>query len=190
MSQTAARPMSLDEFFAFQETQDVRYELVNGAPVRMMAGAKNVHNDIVINILGELRSRLRGSGCKPFHGDGSVETYPGQIRRPDAGINCGDHERDGLMADRPRVIVEVLSPSTRDFDTYGKVEEYKAIASVHTILLVDPNRPDVLVWSRSDERGWTSATFTSLDDEIAIENPDLVLPLTAIYEDVAFPDPS
>ena len=180
--------MSLDEFFAFQEKQDVRYELVNGEPVRIMAGAKNVHNDIVINVIRELSIRLRGSGCKPFHGDGSVETYPGQIRRPDAGINCGEHERDGLMADEPRVIVEVLSPSTRDFDTYGKVEEYKTIASVHTIILVDPNRPDVLVWSRGEGNGWTSATHTDLDHEIAIRDPDLALPLGALYEGIEFPD--
>ena len=189
MSQTAAKPMTLAEFFAFQETEDVRYELVNGQPLRMMAGAARVHNAITINVVSELRSRLRGSGCVPFNGDDGVETYPGQIRRPDAGIDCGKTDRRGLHVEEPRVIIEVLSPSTRDFDTLGKLGEYEAIASVHTVLLIDPDEPNVLVRRRTKE-GWWGQRLTGLDDEIAISNPDLALPLAAIYEDIAFPDPS
>ena len=187
MSQAAVRHMSLDEFFAFQKTQDVRYELVNGEPVRMMAGAARVHNAIVINVVSELRSRLRGTGCTPFNGDDSVQTYPGQIRRPDAGIDCGDTDRRDLCVSEPRVIVEVLSPSIRDFDTHGKVGEYEDVASVHTILLIDPDEPNILVRRRVAE-GWRWERVTSLDDEIAIAEPDLVLPLAAIYQDIEFPD--
>ena len=189
MSQTAPRPMSLDEFFAFQETQDVRYELVNGRPVRMMAGAARVHNAIVINVVRELSIRLRGTGCAPFNGDDSVQTFPGQIRRPDAGIDCGDTDRRGLYVSEPRVIVEVLSPSTRDFDTHDKMGEYEGVPSIHIVLLIDPDEPNVLVRRRMAE-GWRGKRVTSLEAEIAIESLDLTLPLAAVYEDIAFPDPS
>jgi hypothetical protein len=49
-----------------------------------MAGARNVHDDIVVNILAELRNQLRGSACRPFTDDGSIETKPGRaIPEPD-----------------------------------------------------------------------------------------------------------
>jgi len=88
MTDAAPRRWSIEEFFAWQERQPERYELVDGFPIRMMAGAKNVHDDIVVNILAELRNQLRGVSCRPFTSDGSVETKPGQIRRPDVGVDC------------------------------------------------------------------------------------------------------
>ncbi len=114
MSDAAAKPWTVDQFFAWQSEQGDRYELVGGFPVRMMAGAKNVHDDIVVNVLAELRRQLRGSGCRPFAGDGSVETISGQIRRPDAGVDRGRRDPDALKAASPRLLVEVLSPTTRD----------------------------------------------------------------------------
>src|SRR5262249_9944902 len=82
MTEAAPRKWTIEEFFAWQERQPERYELVDGFPTRMMAGAKNLHDDIVVNVLAELRNQLRGGGCRPFTSDGSVETKPGQIRRP------------------------------------------------------------------------------------------------------------
>ena len=116
MTETAPRRLTIDEFFAWQEKQPARYELVDGFPPRMMAGAKNVHDDIVVNVLAELRNQLRGSRCRPFTSDGSVETKPGQIRRPDIGVDCGRRDPNAMKADLPRVVVEVLSP-TREIST-------------------------------------------------------------------------
>src|SRR6202034_4373544 len=82
MAEPAPRGMTVEQFFAWQEGQAERYELVNGQPLEMMAGAKNVHDDIVVNLVTELGTRLRGGPCRPFTEDGSVETRPGQIRRP------------------------------------------------------------------------------------------------------------
>src|SRR6202041_1457742 len=107
------RRWTVDEFFDWQARQPERYELVDGFPIRMMAGARNVHDDIVVNLLAELRTQLRGSGCRPFTGDGSIETIPGQIRRPDVGVDCGQRDPAGLKAALPRMVAEVLSPTTR-----------------------------------------------------------------------------
>ncbi len=113
MSDPARQPWTIDRFFAWQAGQTDRYELVGGFPVRMMAGARNVHDDIVVNLLAELRGQLRGTGCRPFTGDGSVETLPGQIRRPDVGVDCGIRDPNALKAALPRLVIEVLSPTTR-----------------------------------------------------------------------------
>ncbi len=51
MAEPLEPPWTLDEFFAWRQGQPDRYELVGGRPLRMMAGAKNVHDDIVVNVL-------------------------------------------------------------------------------------------------------------------------------------------
>lgn len=187
MSQPAAtRSMSVAEFFGWQEQQPERYELVNGQPLRMMAGATNAHDDVVVNLVSELRTQLRGSGCRPFTGDGSVETYPGQIRRPDAGVDCGQRLPNGLRAAAPRMVAEVLSPSTRDFDTFDKVREYQSIAGLDYVVLIEPNAPEAVMWVRSGE-GWTTERAAGLDADLAMPAIGVTLRLAELYDGVVFP---
>ena len=187
MTDAASRRWQLEEFFAWQERQLERYELVDGFPIRMMAGAKNVHDDIVVNVLAELRNQLRGGGGRPFTSDGSVETKPGQIRRPDIGVDCGRRDPNATKAASPRVVVEVLSPTTRDFDTIGKRDEYKLIDSLANIVVIEPNAPEVIVWARGDDRSWRKAIRQGLDQEIDMPEIGATLTLAEIYDGVEFP---
>jgi Uma2 family endonuclease len=187
MTETAHRRLTIDEFFAWQEKQSDPYELVDGFPLRMMAGAKNVHDDIVVNVLAELRNQLRGSGCRPFTSDGSVETKPGQIRRPDIGVDCGRRDPNAMKADSPRVVVEVLSPTTRDFDTIGKLVEYQTIDSLEHILVIEPNAPEVIVWVRGADRSWRKSFRAGLDQEVDMPGIGVTLSLAEIYDGVEFP---
>jgi Uma2 family endonuclease len=187
MTDAAPQQWTVEEFFAWQEKQPERYELVDGFPVRMMAGAKNVHDDIVVNVLAELRNQLRGGGCRPFTSDGSVETKPGQIRRPDIGVDCGRRDPNATKATSPRVVAEVLSPTTRDFDTIGKLEEYKLVDSLRRIVVIEPNAPEVIVWVRGDDRSWRKAVYRGLEQEIDMPEIGVTLALVEIYDGVEFP---
>ncbi|MDQ3559119.1 MAG: Uma2 family endonuclease [Pseudomonadota bacterium] len=189
MSERAQKPWSVKEFFAWQEGREERYELVNGFPARMMTGARNVHDDIVVNIVVELGIQLRGSGCRPFTADGRVETRPGQIRRPDVGVDCGPRDPDDYKAALPRLIVEVLSPSARDFDTFGKLDEYKGLPSLAYILLIEPNAPMVAIWFRDADRSWQERRSEGLDGNVDLPELSLTLPLRAIYEDINLASP-
>ncbi len=93
---------------------------MNGQPLRMRARAKNVHDEMVVTLVGELREQVRGTRYRPFTGDGSIETRPGQIRRPNVGVDCGPRDPNGTKKVLPRLVVEVLKPSTRDFDTFKR----------------------------------------------------------------------
>ena len=187
MAEPVHQKWTLDEFFVWQEKQADRYELVDGRPLKMMAGAKNVHDDIVVNLLGDLRERLRGSGCRPFTGDGSVETRPGQIRRPDVGVDCGERDPNGSKAANPRLVIEVLSPSTRDFDTFRKLEDYTGVASLDYIILVEPNAAIASVWSRDESDQWVERRVQGLTETIAMPRLELELQMSGIYEGVKFP---
>ncbi|HEX8417319.1 MAG TPA: Uma2 family endonuclease [Methylobacterium sp.] len=184
MAEPAPRRWTVEAFFAWQQHQAERYELIDGFPVRMMAGARNVHDDIVVNVLAALKNRLGGTGCRPFTGDGSVETLPGQIRRPDAGVDCGRRDPDGLKAALPRLVVEVLSPSSRDFDAFEKLDEYKTVDSLEYILLIEPNAPEAFLWSRGPERVWRKRPVRGLGEEIALPELGTSLPMAEIYDGV------
>lgn len=180
-------PMGVEAFLAWAEGQAERYELVGGMPVRMMAGARNVHDDIVVNLLTLLQTHLRGSGCRPFTADGSVETLPGQVRRPDVGVDCGPRDPAGLMAAEPRLVAEVLSPTTRDFDAFAKLAEYRTMSSLAHILLIEPNAPEIRSWSRDAEGVWQEARVGGLDGILDVQAFALSLPLADIYDGITFP---
>ncbi|MEX6506317.1 Uma2 family endonuclease [Jiella sp. M17.18] len=190
MSEAAGRRWSVEAFLAWQEGREGRYELVAGTPVKMMTGATVRHCDIVLNVLGELRQRMKGKPCRPFTADLCVQTSDWQVRRPDAGVDCGKRDADDLIAREPVLIVEVLSPSTRDFDRVGKLAEYKAVPSVRTILYVEPNRPEVYVFERGAYGAWQESRVTGLEASVVVPALGIDLPLAEIFDGIAFPDRS
>ncbi len=189
MSDPALRRWTVEQFFEWQARQTERYELVDGFPVHMMAGARNVHDDIVVNLLAELRGQLRGTGCRPFTSDGSIETLPGQIRRPDIGVDCGRRDPNGVKDALPRMVAEVLSPTTRDFDSYDKRAEYELVDSLDYIMLIDPNVAYVDVWSRRTDRVWTHQVAEGLENTVRMPAIGVTLALAEIHEGVEFPPP-
>ena len=198
MADPAVQRMTVEEFFAWEETQEERHELVDGVPVlrgewirfgdqwTMMAGASQRHDQIVVNVIIALGTRLRGRRCRAFSPDMSVRTSSLRVRRPDSGVDCGPRVDRSTVASAPRVVVEVLSPSTRDFDVYAKLDEYRGVATIDHVLLIDPNEVDAALWSRGPD-GWSAAALRGLDAVAAFPSVDLSLTLGEIYEDVAFP---
>jgi Uma2 family endonuclease len=182
MSEPAQRQWTVEEFLAWQKDQPVRYEFVGGFPVRLMAGATNVHDDIVVNLIAELRKQLRGGGGRPFTGDGGIETLAGKIRRPDAGVDCGRRDPNAMLAAEPRMVAEVLSPSTRDFDTFEKLEEYKAVAPLAYLLVIEPNAPEVVLWSRGTDRTWQRQVVSGIDRNVAMPEIGVTLRLSDLYD--------
>ncbi|MCB8840559.1 Uma2 family endonuclease [Aurantimonas sp. VKM B-3413] len=186
MSLSEMTPWTPEEFFAWQERQDERYEFVSGFPAKMMTGASNRHDVIVANLIGELGARLRGTPCRAFTGDGAVETRPGQIRRPDAGIDCGAFDPDGYLAAEPTVVFEVLSPSTPDFDRLRKVEEYKAVPTIRHVVIVEPTRPQVLVGSREEGGDWRAEEILGLGGSVGLATIGITLPMAEIHDRLTF----
>src|SRR5262245_21177283 len=132
MAERAIRRMTPDEFLDWVQAQDKRYELVDGVPVAM-PGAKRRHARMVVIALGEFRNQLRGTPCRPFSSDTAVRIPAGNVRFPDAGVDCGKFDDEATSAASPALVFEVLSASTRDFDLFGKLEEYKTIETLHHI---------------------------------------------------------
>jgi Uma2 family endonuclease len=182
---TVRQRMTAAEFFRWQERQEYRYELVDGVP-RMMVGAMRRHDRIVVNLLRELSNRLRGTGCQPFTADTAVVIPNGNVRRPDVGVDCGRFDDTAMHADLPVLVVEVLSPSTRRFDTRDKLDEYKSVASIRTVLLVDPEQPSVTAWERAPDATWRSRSIAGIENELAVDAPGLTIKLRDVYDGLSW----
>jgi len=189
MTPPAFKRMTPEEFYRWPGEEGVRYELVDGFPVKAMTGASRRHDRIVVNALIALGSKLRGSPCRPSTDDISVATMNGNIRRPDVSVDCGDLPDTAFEATLPCLVIEVLSPSTRQTDLVRKLEEYKALPSLAYILLVEPDLPRVLLWWRAAGNLWELAQFDGLDGVIALPEIGVDLGMAELYEDVAFSDP-
>jgi Uma2 family endonuclease len=86
------------------------------------------------------------------------------------------------------MVAEVLSPSTRDFDTFEKLAEYKQVESLDYIVVVEPNAPEVVVWSRGMDRAWVRHFIEGIDREVDMPAIGITLPPEEIYEGVEFPE--
>ena len=184
MAEAKTRTMTVEQFFQWQLDQDERYELVEGVPVplRAMTGASNVHDVILVNCIIELGSRLRGKPCRVASADTALRTSIRTARRPDVTVDCAFPEERSYEARRPTVVVEVLSPSTRKFDRFTKLDEYRRHPSLRHILLIDPDSVAAKLYSRPDEGAWSDVDLAGKDAVIALEAIEVSLPLGALYE--------
>lgn len=180
----ALKLMTPEAFLLWCLDQPDRWELVHGVPIRMMTGATQAHDRIVVSIIADLHQRLRGKPCRAHTADVASRMPEGNIRRPDVTIDCGPSDARSLESSAPTVFFEVLSPSTRTFDKVRKPEEYKGVPSLRHIVLIDPDRPRVWLWSRGEEGPWGDEDIDGLDGVIALTALGLTLPLATVYEDV------
>lgn len=188
MGEKLRKRMTVEEFFDWQTRQDRNYELVDGRPVltvKAMTGASDRHDRVTVNAIGTLFQALRGKPCRPSTQDKSIKTFRG-TRRPDMLVECGRPDDRSMEAAEPRVVVEVLSPSTMRYDRFQKLEEYKQHDKIKVILIVDAEAPQVTVWRRGQEGNWSYHEEVGLDATIALPEIEADLPLAELYRDVTF----
>ena len=189
MGQHALRRMGADEFLDWDINQpDARHELIDGVP-RAMTGAQRRHDLIITNGMRELGNRLLDGPCVPFTADIALRMSNGNVRRPDIGVDCGPIPDAFTYSAAPRLLIEVLSPSTRPLDQARKLEEYKSIGSLVYILLVEQLASEVMLWSRGPGGTWQHITLSGLDAVIDLPALDISLPLSGLYHRVVFDDP-
>jgi len=148
--------LTADEFLEI-DFGEHKAELDNGV-IRMMAGGTARHARVQLNIQLALASRLRGTGCTPYGSDMATRTHGQSIRYPDVTVFCGrdtDSDDDAKAFDDPRVIFEVLSAGTARTDLRVKLEEYRALASVDTVVFVDIATETLRVVQRTGPNNWS-----------------------------------
>jgi Uma2 family endonuclease len=185
MSERAVRRLSQNEFLEWCQFQDTNYELVDGVPAANVS-ARRAHDRVVVNTIGSLANQLDGNPCQPFSDDTAVRIPNGNARRPDVGVDCGQFDPDALTVESPRLVLEVLSPSTRTLDMFDKLDEYKTVPGLAHIILVDPDAPQAIHWWRDPDQTWQHARHQGLDATIVIPDLEVTLGLRTLYAGLTF----
>ncbi|BAY05428.1 hypothetical protein NIES19_47010 [Anabaena cylindrica PCC 7122] len=94
-----------------------------------------------------------------------------------------DNRKDEVL--NPILIVEVLSPSTADYDRQNKFRMYRSIPSFCEYLLVEQDEVFIEKYSKQDQ-GWLLSDFNDLEKSIFLESVGVELPIKEIYRGVSF----
>ena len=180
MSNALRRPMTLDEFIAWEERQELRYEFDGFQPVAMTGGSY-AHDAVSTNLAIVVGGRLRGTRCR-LHGSTLKVLAKGRVRYLDAFVTCQSYGNADRFARDPVVIFEVPSPSTARTDRIDKVREYTALSSLQRYVLLEQDRVAATVMERQGA-GWVTTVLT---DDAALPMPEigLELLLAELYEGV------
>ena len=153
------------EYVARERAAEQKHELVNGE-VHAMAGGSPRHNLIASNLLGELRSKLKGS-CLVFGSDQRVHVASTSMYTyPDVTVVCGRPEFHPRFEDtlvNPTLLVEVLSDSTEAYDRGGKFAHYRGVTSLREYVLVAPLERRVELFRRNEAGRWELTEWTNAE---------------------------
>lgn len=172
------------DYLSVEEMSSVRHEYLDGE-IFAMAGGTPEHAALSAAMVVVLGSRLKGTPCRPYSADLRVRVRAtGLATYPDAAVIRGDVERDpdsSTHAVNPTVLVEVLSPSTEEYDRGEKREHYQRIESLREYVLVAQDRARVEVFVRSTAGDWRHEVHER-GDVVALPSLGLTFPVEELYE--------
>lgn len=179
--------VSVDDYLATEEKSEARNEYVEGW-VRAMSGGSVRHNQVKVNCIIHFGTLLRGKRCRPFDSDMKL-----RIRRlgrtrfyyPDAQIVCESNAATELFQDTPALIIEVLSPSTRQYDLDEKLNAYLRIASLEYYIILEQHMPLAIVMRRTPH-GFLREIYEGVEAVINLPCLACTIELREIYAGIEF----
>lgn len=177
---------SFEDYVRLEADSSVKHEFLDGV-VYAISGGSPEHAAIAANVIRLLGDALAGKPCRVFTSDLRVRVAEtGLATYPDVSVVCDRVELDpgdakGHTALNPRLLVEVLSPSTESYDRGEKLAHYQRIATLQEVLLLAHDARHADVWRRGAD-GWTVHRFTD-DEAVRLDSVDCELALADVYFD-------
>ena len=187
---------SADEYLVLERAADERHEWLDGVIYKMSGESPN-HSIINANIITEINIQLRGKPCIVFSPNMKVRSQlmptpgmKGLFSYPDTMVVCGKplyHDRYQDVVTNPKVIIEILSKSTMEYDRGEKFDRYAANKSLTDYLLVSQTHARIQHFTRKPRGRWELVTETKLDRSIVIASIKCKLKLAHVYDRIEFP---
>lgn len=178
--------MTVDEYFELERNHPERcYEYIDGYAY-MMAGGSFNHDTIKSNIQRVIGNLLaENNRCNVYSSDMKTQIAHNRYYHPDVVISCDPRDRGkGDLLKYPKVIFEILSPSTEMKDRTQNLRDYLALPTLEEYILVDSASYRMEMY-RKEPRKWAYYIFW-LEDELALSSVDLYFPVAAAYNKVIF----
>jgi Uma2 family endonuclease len=187
---------TIEQYLDWERQADERSEFVDGE-IYAMAGESGSHADISMNLAGSLQQQLKGSECRARTKDSKVRSGAlkehlgrGMVSYPDMVVICGDVEYHDDQKDvilNPKVVVEVLSDSTEEFDRGIKFMRYRNFNPTLTdYILISQTESHVEHYLRLENGEWLLREYDGLDRSFQIESINCEISLTELYDRIDF----
>ncbi len=176
------RPMTVEEYFAFDEASDFRNEYIDGELYPMTGGTRK-HGLLISYTISVLIDLLADNECEIYPSVMRVMIDETRYVYPDVGVICGKprfEDENEVTLLNPTVVVEVTSPSSYVRDHTTKLDLYGAVASIEGYLILDQERVFAEWYTRADS-GWHLRQFSDLADVIPLAPLGADLLLAQIY---------
>ncbi|WP_341730837.1 Uma2 family endonuclease [Microcoleus sp. EPA2] len=175
-----------EEYFAWEEQQLERHELIDGRVYAMSGGTQN-HSAIKLNIGSSISAHLRGNKCRVFNSDLKVNILnTPNYTYPDLSVTCDDRDRENVFyITYPCLIVEVLSDSTEAYDRGKKFEKYRRNPNLVDYVLVSSDEIAIDMYHRNDAGDWLILSYRA-GDRVELRSIGLSLAIEQFYEEIVF----
>lgn len=178
---------TIEEYLELENAAIEKHEYYKGE-IFAMSGPKVPHNIISKNLLGGLFGKLKGKKCQPYGSDLRIHIPSNTLfTYPDISIICGEIitlNNDDWNALNPTVLIEILSPSTKNCDRGEKFKLYRDIPTLKEYILVDSESIHVEVFRLNEKNHWELEEYNSLSDQIPVKAIGESILLSEVYEGV------
>jgi Uma2 family endonuclease len=185
MAQTAQQPtFTADDYLAWEPTQLDRHEYLDGE-VFAMAGAEDRHVTVAMNIAFAVRQHLSGSPCRTYMNDMRLHvTAVNSYFYPDVLVTCSALDLASPKAKtEPKLIIEVLSPSTAAYDRGLKFSHYRNLVSLEEYVLIDLDTRTTDCYRKGADGLWVLHPFAR-DESVELASVALTLSAAQLFADV------
>jgi Uma2 family endonuclease len=175
-----------ESYLEFERASETKHEYLDGEVYEMVGGSPR-HNLIMVRTLGSLDAQLANRPCFVYPSDQRVRVKKAKFYTyPDISVVCGEpvYEDDTLL--NPNVIIEVLSPSTEQYDRGRKLLYYQLLESLQSYLLISQDSPRIEHYERRSEGAWLYTVTAGLDASLELPAIDCTLRLRDVYQKVTF----
>ncbi|MGO9255748.1 MAG: Uma2 family endonuclease [Bryobacteraceae bacterium] len=176
-----------EEYLELDRKAECRSEYYNGE-MFPMESASRWHARIGTQLVFLIEGHLTGKRCEAFPSHMRVLAAPsGLYTYPDLSVVCGEPQFLELQDDtllNPALIVEILSPSTEDYDRGKKAKMYRAMPSLQELLFIAQDSYDVELYRRQTDGTWSLIGANGLDGSIELTSIQYTLPLRELYAKV------
>ena len=190
MSSLPLPRMTLAQYLELENASDECHEFYGGE-IFPIENATFRHQQIVSNFTASAATVLRANGCR-LHTHGTrVATSPedGLITYPDLVILCGQPKflpADPNALSNPKAILEVLSPSTKDYDRGSKFKLYRSIASLEEYVTIQQDFPAVEHHIKQPGGAWLTHDLNGIENTLRLTSVTLEIPFSILYETLEF----
>ncbi|MBC7937410.1 MAG: Uma2 family endonuclease [Rhizobacter sp.] len=181
--------ITAEEYLEQERGAFEKHEYYQGE-VFAMSGTSLEHVIIARNLTIAIGNKLQGKSCQPY-GSGLCTHIPPNIlyAYPDLSIICGKPELTDNHFDtatNPTVIIEILSPATRNYDMGIKFKLYRDIPTLKEYILIDSENMYVEKHTRQPDNTWLLSEIKNINEQLNIESVQISIALTAIYDGISF----